>query len=469
MPFDFKKYDAKCNAMDVDQLHLEWQHYTRLIAGASTSTAVSGLAVPFTFGVSTIGVAVAAPAIHNARKKREIIEKHLQKLGTTHDTRKRDVLGPMAVSSTIGVVTLGVGAVGADVIGQAGVEHGVNMIVENELAVKATTHLALDAAVVGAEHHHAENKKAEEAYKHIKPTGYCKPQEAGYGQEKNYGDQIQPPAAYGSSDNQAQVQGNALGPPPAYTPNNFNLTSTNLPLDGKSQIFMHQTQYQHPDCLQPQQANVVPYISQPSNQAQPQYVLVAQEFKPPTSPAPTYTSSSSYMSWDNKPVDLGQQTSWISSSYKGQQPHQYAAQPQYVHGQYLPQPPQPIPQNTQQYQQQYPQQNNPPQNPQIQYNPTSPMVPPTHQLNPSQLCQQQQQQFPYFPPPPNTPWTPSQSHEKIQPPPGHYTPPSLLTGQYLPPPPPPQTQMNFGYPTPALTPYQPVDAEKSYFNQAHHG
>src|ERR1700712_430776 len=155
MPFDFKKYDAKCESMNVDELHLEWQHYTRLIAGASTSTAVSGIAVPFTLGVSTIGVAVAAPAIHNARKKRAIIEKHLQKLGTTHNTRKRDVIGPMAVSGTIGVVTLGVGAVGADVIGQAGAEHGIGMIVENELAVKATTHLALDLTVVGAEEHHA--------------------------------------------------------------------------------------------------------------------------------------------------------------------------------------------------------------------------------------------------------------------------------------------------------------------------
>lgn len=137
MPFDFKKYDAKCEAMNADQLHLEWQHYTRLISGASTSTAVSGIAVPFTLGVSTIGIAVAAPAIHNARKKRAIIEKHLQKHGSTHSTRKRDVLGPMAVSSTIGVVTLGVGAVGADVIGQAGAEQGISMIVENELAGKS--------------------------------------------------------------------------------------------------------------------------------------------------------------------------------------------------------------------------------------------------------------------------------------------------------------------------------------------
>ncbi|KAF2434090.1 hypothetical protein EJ08DRAFT_23026 [Tothia fuscella] len=136
--------------------------------------------VPFTLGVSTIGVAMAAPAIHNARKKREIIECHLQKLGTTHNTRKGDVLTPMAISGTIGVVTLGVGSMGADAIGQAGVEHGVTMVVENELAVKAGTHFALDAAAMGVEHAHTQHKKATEAF-YAPPSAL--PQQATYAQQ----------------------------------------------------------------------------------------------------------------------------------------------------------------------------------------------------------------------------------------------------------------------------------------------
>ncbi|GKT53964.1 hypothetical protein ColTof3_01303 [Colletotrichum tofieldiae] len=144
MPFDFKAYDAKCNGLTPEELQREWEHYTRLISGASTSTAISGIAVPFTLGVSTIGIAMAAPAIHNARKKREIIERHLQKYGMTHLTRKRDVLGSMAVSGTIGVVTLGVGTAGADAIATAGAEHGISAIVENDTAIKVVTHAALD-------------------------------------------------------------------------------------------------------------------------------------------------------------------------------------------------------------------------------------------------------------------------------------------------------------------------------------
>src|SRR5690554_593637 len=64
MPFDFEAYDAKCRGLTPEELQREWQHYTRLISGASTSTAVSGLAIPLTLGVSVIGVGMAAPAIH---------------------------------------------------------------------------------------------------------------------------------------------------------------------------------------------------------------------------------------------------------------------------------------------------------------------------------------------------------------------------------------------------------------------
>ncbi|KAK3346499.1 hypothetical protein B0T25DRAFT_430054, partial [Lasiosphaeria hispida] len=171
MPFDFKAYDAKCAGLDPSELQREWQHYTRLISGASTSTAVSGIAIPLTMGVSLIGIGMAAPAIHNARKKREIIEKHLQKQGATHNTRKRDVLGSMAFSGTIGVVTLGVGSMGADAIATTGAEHGISAIVENETAIKIVTHAALDGAGMGLEHMYTHHKKGREAEKAFQAAG----------------------------------------------------------------------------------------------------------------------------------------------------------------------------------------------------------------------------------------------------------------------------------------------------------
>lgn len=160
--FNFKKYDDKCYWMDAEELQREWQHYTRLITGAATSTSISGLALPITFGVSIIGVAMTAPVIHNARKKRDIIEKHMQRLGITHNTRKRDVALGVAVSSTIGVVTLGAGIAGAEAVVMTGAEYCVEAIVANETTVKVVTHAAMDGAGMGIEHMHAHHVKEKE-------------------------------------------------------------------------------------------------------------------------------------------------------------------------------------------------------------------------------------------------------------------------------------------------------------------
>jgi hypothetical protein len=193
MPFDFKKYDAKCAQMNPEELQKEWEHYTRLISGAATSTTVSGLALPLTMGVSAIGVGMAAPAIHNARKKRGIIEKHLQTHGATHNTRKRDVLGSMAFSGTIGVVTLGVGAMGADAVGQAGAEHGIGAIVNNETAIKIGIHAALDGAAMAGEEAHHNHKKEKEAKKMIAAAKQKIALAQGQGQgEKVYANQYNP-------------------------------------------------------------------------------------------------------------------------------------------------------------------------------------------------------------------------------------------------------------------------------------
>ncbi|KAI6778453.1 uncharacterized protein J7T54_005359 [Emericellopsis cladophorae] len=171
MPFDFQKYDEKCRGLTPEELQREWQHYTRLITGAATSTTVSGLAVPLTAGVSTIGVALAAPAIHNARKKREIIERHLTRHSASHVTRKRDVFSGVAISGTIGVMTLGVASIGADTIAAQGAEHGISAIVENDTAIKVVTHAALDGAGLAVEHAHTNHVRRKEARKAFQAAG----------------------------------------------------------------------------------------------------------------------------------------------------------------------------------------------------------------------------------------------------------------------------------------------------------
>jgi len=228
MPFDFQAYETKCAAMNPEELQREWQHYTRLISSASTSTAVSGLALPLTMGVSLIGVGMAAPAIHNARKKRAIIERHLQKHGTTHNTRKRDVMGSMALSGTIGVVTLGVGSMGADAAVTAGAEHGISAIVENEMAIKVATHAALDGAGLAIEHGlhgHVQEKDAHKAFKAagtFQAVADAKAREAGYAAQP-YGYPYAPQGygAAGSSTGQPQAYvmsfGGQMPAPPPYS------------------------------------------------------------------------------------------------------------------------------------------------------------------------------------------------------------------------------------------------------------
>ncbi|KAF6812098.1 hypothetical protein CMUS01_13140 [Colletotrichum musicola] len=224
MPFDFKAYDAKCNGLTPEELQREWEHYTRLISGASTSTAVSGMAIPFTLGVSTIGVAMAAPAIHNARKKRDIIEKHLQKHGMTHVTRKRDVLGSMAVSGTIGIVTLGVGTMGADAVATAGAEHGIAAVVENETAIKVVTHAALDGVGMGIEHAHTSHLKKKDAHKAFQKAGVFQAVQDAKAAEAGYSMQPYNPQTYASGSTTGQAlpppqyaYGSPMSPPPSYS------------------------------------------------------------------------------------------------------------------------------------------------------------------------------------------------------------------------------------------------------------
>ena len=154
MPFDYEDYSKKCDNLSEAALQKEWQKYTRQIAGGSTSTVLSVAFVPFTAGISLAGLGVSGPRIHNARKKRAIIEEHLKALDTKHHTRKRDVLGAMALSSTIGGLTLGM-APGADDVVAIGAEAGVSLATDAAVgAATAAGHLALDGAGIGVEHVH---------------------------------------------------------------------------------------------------------------------------------------------------------------------------------------------------------------------------------------------------------------------------------------------------------------------------
>ncbi|KAF4627018.1 hypothetical protein G7Y89_g11142 [Cudoniella acicularis] len=114
MPFDYIEYQKKCDSLTTEELQKEWENYTRQISGGATSTAASVLLGPATGGVSLLGLGFSGPRIHNARKKREIIEASLKTQGATHHTRKRDVLGPMAVAGAVGGVTMGLAGSGLD-------------------------------------------------------------------------------------------------------------------------------------------------------------------------------------------------------------------------------------------------------------------------------------------------------------------------------------------------------------------
>jgi hypothetical protein len=145
--------------MSLEELGREWNHYTRLITGSATSTALSGLAALPTVGISLIGVLIGSTGIHNARKKRDIIDYHLARYEEQHKTRKRDVIGSMAFSGTLGVATLGIGSMGADVALTEGIQHGV-FAATAETEVKVVTHVIADGLGLAIEHEYHNDIKA---------------------------------------------------------------------------------------------------------------------------------------------------------------------------------------------------------------------------------------------------------------------------------------------------------------------
>lgn len=125
--------------MTTQQLNKEWENYTRQISSGATGTTTSVLAAPFTAGISLVGLGVSAPQIHNARKKREIIEAALQNQGTTHKTRTRDVVGAMALTGGIGGLTMGLMPSGGDILVTNGVEIAVAQTVDSSAAAVINT------------------------------------------------------------------------------------------------------------------------------------------------------------------------------------------------------------------------------------------------------------------------------------------------------------------------------------------
>ncbi|RDW82533.1 hypothetical protein BP6252_03645 [Coleophoma cylindrospora] len=150
MPFDYVEYEKKCQELSTEQLQKEWENYTRQLAGGATSTTTSVLFSPLTGGISLIGLGLSAPRVHNARKKRDIIQEKLTERGAIHNTRMRDVIAPMAVAGTLGGLTLGLAGPGADMIAGEAVGKG---------AEYAIAHAALDATGATLEHKHDKHSK----------------------------------------------------------------------------------------------------------------------------------------------------------------------------------------------------------------------------------------------------------------------------------------------------------------------
>lgn len=152
MPFHFEDFDQECSTLTVEELQTKWEYYTRQIAGAGTSTGVASLALVPSFGLSAMGVAISAPIIHNARKKREILEKHFKRHNVEPVTRKRDVVGSTTVSATVGILTLGAGFGAADALASWGAEYAIQAVTENSMGIKAALHVAGEGVTTAAEH-----------------------------------------------------------------------------------------------------------------------------------------------------------------------------------------------------------------------------------------------------------------------------------------------------------------------------
>ncbi|KAL0939504.1 uncharacterized protein CTRU02_206114 [Colletotrichum truncatum] len=162
MPFDAEAYDLKCRQMDDNALIARREHYVRQIASSSTGAALRTAAGAATAGLTWLMIPYDAARIHNARRKRKILEKHAIDRGLTIETKCGDVLGPMALGATLGVVAFEGAQMCADMV--MGADGGGSAAESKEAgeAVKGIAHLGLDAGIAAVEHKHAQREKSHE-------------------------------------------------------------------------------------------------------------------------------------------------------------------------------------------------------------------------------------------------------------------------------------------------------------------
>lgn len=152
--FKFAEFDALCADLSDEELQLKWQHYTRALTSASTSTSVAVLAAGPTGGVSIIGAMIAGPLLHNARRKRQMVGRHMRSRGLEPETRRKDVLVPMAIGGAVGAATMGVGSIGAEAL-------AVDAVVDKTVA-KVVLHTALDVGATAGEERHLKHELKKE-------------------------------------------------------------------------------------------------------------------------------------------------------------------------------------------------------------------------------------------------------------------------------------------------------------------
>ena len=187
MPFDFTAYKQKCKSLSIEELQLEWNKYTREKSGGATATTISILFAPITAGVSLIALGLSSPQIHNARKKIEIINAELLSRKSKPRTFLRDIAGPVFLSWTIGMLSVGLADPVAQLLGagfgEKGVEyvaaktalHGAGALVEHKIGEDVHHKAERNYLKAGHEHLIAEHEHLEESVqvcacglKHIK-------------------------------------------------------------------------------------------------------------------------------------------------------------------------------------------------------------------------------------------------------------------------------------------------------------
>ncbi|KKY31227.1 hypothetical protein UCDDA912_g08830 [Diaporthe ampelina] len=95
---------------------------------------------------------IAGPLIHNARKKRQIIEHHMSIRSIEPETRNKDIHGPMGFSAALGGATMVFGSLGAEFLA---IDTVTNIV----------SHAAIDAGVAAAEDNHSQREHEKETDK----------------------------------------------------------------------------------------------------------------------------------------------------------------------------------------------------------------------------------------------------------------------------------------------------------------